>query len=161
MELSQLTEPGPENGFRAAHARLLRNSFHRLTGRELIERAVPASDVGRTLYEAPFAVLAHGTGPDPTFIYGNRTALALFEVEWRELVTLPSRLSAEPVCQMERARLLEQVTAHGFIDDYSGVRISKTGRRFLIRRATVWNLIDETGTYHGQGAMFREWQRLP
>jgi hypothetical protein len=82
----------------------------------------------------------------------------LFEVEWRELVTLPSRLSAEPVSQMERARLLEQVTARGFIDDYSGVRIS---RRFLIRRATVWNLIDQTGTYQGQGAMFRDWQRLP
>ena len=74
---------------------------------------------------------------------------------------LPSRLSAEPVSQMERARLLEQVTARGFIDDYSGVRISRTGRRFLIRRATVWNLIDQTGTYQGQGAMFRDWQRLP
>jgi hypothetical protein len=161
MELLQLAEPGPENGFRAGLARLLRDSFHRLTGRELIDRAIPASNAGRALYEAPFAILAHGAGTDPTFTYGNRTALALFEVEWRELVTLPSRLSAEPVSQRERARLLKQVTARGFIDDYSGVRISRTGRRFLIRSATIWNLIDETGTYQGQGAMFREWQRLP
>ena len=156
-----LVEPGPENGFQAGYARLLRDSFHRLTGRELIERAIAPSDVGRALYEAPFAILAHGTGPDPVFTYGNRTALALYQVEWRELVTLASRLSAEPECQTERARLLEQVTVRGFIDDYSGVRISRTGKRFLIRRVIVWNLIDQTGTYHGQGAMFREWQPLP
>ena len=43
----------------------------------------------------------------------------------------------------ERARLLETVARRGFIDDYSGVRISKTGRRFRIIRATVWNLLAE------------------
>ena len=33
----------------------------------------------------------------------------------------------------ERARLLAAVTAHGFIDDYSGVRISKTARSCPMR----------------------------
>jgi hypothetical protein len=128
--LLALVEPGPENGFQADYARLLRDSFHRLTGRELIDRAIASSDVGRALYDAPFAILAHGLEPDPTFTYGNRTALALYQIEWRELVTLPSRLSAEPECQTERARLLEQVPAQGFIDDYSGVRISRAGGAF-------------------------------
>ena len=56
--------------------------------------------------------------------------------------------------------LLAAVTACGFIDDYSGVRISKTGRRFKIARATVWNLLTEDGRPGGQAAMFNEWEFL-
>jgi predicted DNA-binding protein (UPF0251 family) len=55
---------------------------------------------------------------------------------------------------------LEAVTQRGFIDDYSGIRISKTGRRFQISRATVWNLISEKGEPCGQAAMFDEWKFL-
>ena len=60
----------------------------------------------------------------------------------------------------ERARLLAAVTERGFIDDYSGVRISKTGRRFKISRAMVWNLLTEEGKLCGQAAMFRHWELL-
>ena len=60
----------------------------------------------------------------------------------------------------ERARLLAAVTANGFIDDYAGIRISKTGRRFRIAQATVWNLLDESGTFSGQAAMFSRWEFL-
>jgi len=52
------------------------------------------------------------------------------------------------------------VTTHGFIDDYSGVRISKSGRRFRILRATVWNLIKEGGEPCGQAATFDRWEFL-
>ena len=65
--------------------------------------------------------------------------------DWEELTRTPSRLTAEAPNREERARLLETVTRLDFIDDYSGVRISKTGRRFKISRATVWNLISENG----------------
>ena len=58
---------------------------------------------------------------------------------------MPSRLTAEAPDRAERARLLAEVTARGFIDDYSGVRISHTGPRFQIQRATVWNLTDDQG----------------
>ena len=58
----------------------------------------------------------------------------------------------------ERARLLDAVTRDGFIDDYRGVRISKTGRRFLIENATVWNLLDENGAPYGQAATFSAWK---
>lgn len=58
----------------------------------------------------------------------------------------------------ERARLLQQVTEHGFINDYSGVRISKTGKRFVIEQATVWNLIGTAGTICGQAATFSRWR---
>jgi predicted DNA-binding protein (UPF0251 family) len=56
--------------------------------------------------------------------------------------------------------LLEAVTERGFIDDYSGVRISKTGRRFRIAQATVWNLLNQEGKPCGQAAMFDHWEFL-
>lgn len=79
---------------------------------------------------------------------------------WQEFTQLPSRLSAEPVAQAERARLLERVARDGFIDDYSGVRLAAGGTRFLIRRATVWNLLDDTDQFCGQAAMIPEWELL-
>lgn len=71
---------------------------------------------------------------------------------------MPSRLTAETVQQDERRRLLEAVIRDGFIDNYQGIRVSITGRRFMIKQATVWNLIDEAGEHCGQAVMFRDWQ---
>ena len=109
------------------------------------------------LFEAPFVVVSHGVQADPILNYGNAAALKLWEMSWEELIQTPSRLTAEPVSQDERARLLAQVAQNGFIDDYQGVRISKSGRRFRIEKAIVWNLIDEAGRYAGQAAMFENW----
>jgi hypothetical protein len=72
-------------------------------------------------------------------------------------VALPSRLSAEPLHRDERQRLLGEVARRGFIEDYHGVRISRTGRRFRIERAVVWNLADEAGAVRGQAATFDRW----
>ena len=63
---------------------------------------------------------------------------------------------AEPLVQAERDRLLARVRAHGFIDDYQGVRIAKDGRRFRISSAVVWMVVVE-GATHGQAALFRDW----
>jgi hypothetical protein len=38
------------------------------------------------------------------------------------------------------------------------VRIAKSGRRFMIRRANVWGLTDAHGNKTGQAAMFSDWQ---
>jgi hypothetical protein len=152
------TAPAPENGHRLDHARLLAASFRRLTGRRLLtpdDADDPA--LGQRLYEAPFAVLSHGTGADPLFTYANRTALQLFELDWPALIRTPSRLSAEPVAQAERARLLAAVARQGFIADYRGVRISRRGRRFRIDAATVWTLSGQDGAACGQAAMFADW----
>ena len=54
----------------------------------------------------------------------------------------------------------QRVSAHGYIDDYVGVRISASGKRFLIEDAIVWNLIDGQGAYHGQAAVFKKWTYL-
>jgi len=143
-----------------AHAQRLLDSYRRLLGRELIDRIGPAEEQSRRLFEAPFVVLSHGTQPDPVLNYGNRVALDLWETDFAVLTSTPSRLTAEPVHRDERARLLERVARDGYIDDYTGVRISATGRRFFIERATVWNIADECGRPAGQAATFATWRFL-
>lgn len=138
----------------AGRERLIAESHARVTGGEL----VPAgSDPAEALWRLPAVVLAHGTEADPLFFYGNRVALELFEMRAADFVSLPSRLSAEPDGRACRAELMARVTREGFIRDYSGVRISSSGRRFLIERAVVWNLIDGHGVLRGQAATFDEW----
>ena len=130
---------------------LIASSYRRLTGKHLLESSQFTAEA---LWHAPHVIVAHGTEADPIFFYGNRLALQLFEMSFEEFSTLPSRFSAEPLARQARAALLASVTANGYIDDYSGVRIAKSGRRFVIERATVWNLLDESGTCHGQAATF-------
>ena len=119
---------------------------------------VPEGEGPSWLYEqAPFAVLAHNTNPDPQFIYANKTAQRCFEYSWEQLITLPSRLSAEAPNRDERQRLLDAVARDGFISDYHGLRIAKSGRRFWIEGGTVWELIDQSGQRRGQAALFTSW----
>jgi hypothetical protein len=141
----------------AQTARLARSLKH-WTGRELLPAVSEPVELAQKVFEAPFVVVSHGTEADPILNYGNAAALALWEMSWEELTRTPSRLTAEAPNREERARLLATVTNRGFIDDYSGVRISKSGRRFRIERATVWNLISEKGEPCGQAAMFDSWE---
>ncbi len=155
MHHAFLDKPAPANGYQHEHAGLLIEGYRRWTGRDLVGGNL--DDQAKSLFEATFAVVSHDTETDPVFTYGNCTALALFELDWRQFVQLPSRKSAQPVSRQERARLLAAVSAKGFIDDYSGVRISATGKLFRIENATVWNLVDEGGAYRGQAAHFDQW----
>jgi hypothetical protein len=136
----------------AARIALIAESFARLLGRPMVE---PSDDPVAALWDAPDAVVAHGTQEDPVFFFGNRAALAAFECDIAKFTTMPSRLSAEAPLREERQRLLDRVARDGFIDDYAGVRISATGRRFHIGPAIVWTLIDAAGRPHGQAATFR------
>ena len=88
--------------------------------------------------------------------YANLVGLRLFELSWDELICLPSRRTAEPVHQDERARLLETVTRQGYIDNYRGIRVSENRAALLIEQATVWNLFDESGVICGQAATFSD-----
>lgn len=155
-----MTSFSPESDASIKHARLLCKSFERCTGKSLLSSDLTPEKIAEALFEASFALVSHGTEEDPVFNFGNHTALELFELPWEEFIRLPSRKSAEPVNRAERKRLLDRVTRHGYIDDYSGVRVSSTGRRFMIHRATVWNMVDEMGKYHGQAAVFDHWTFL-
>lgn len=152
--------PGEENNYLSEHVDLLLRSLHRLTGKRLFDEDDDPDVVARKIFHAPFAFVSHDTSEDPVFNYANMTALKLFEMTWEEFTTLPSRKSAEPLNRKERAKLLRNVTDKGYIDDYSGVRISSTGKRFRINNAIVWNIIDSDGKYRGQAAMFDNWECL-
>ena len=128
--------------------------------RELVERTGSMDEQRRRLFLAPFVVVSHAESEDPLLNYGNRQALDLWEMTWAEFTATPSRLTAEPVNREERARTLDRVAAHGFVADYHGVRISRTGRRFLVEQATVWTVLDGHGTKRGQAAAFSRWTRL-
>jgi len=144
-----------------AHTRLLLDSFARHLGRELIPREGSAEAQALRLFRAPFAVVSHDTASDPVLTYGNRRALALWEMDVATLLATPSRLTAEPVHREERRRLLERTARDGYVDDYAGIRISSTGRRFRIEQAIVWNLLDPSGLAVGQAATFDRWEMLP
>jgi hypothetical protein len=152
--------PDESNHYLAAHAQLLTSGYRHWTGHDLVDPGLSAAGQARALYEAPFVVASHGTGEDPVFNYANRAALTLFETGWPDFVSMPSRLSTEPMERAQRAQLLGSVSRRGCIDDYSGIRISTTGRRFRIRGATVWNLVDAHGTPAGQAVTFRDWEYL-
>lgn len=116
--------------------------------------------LAQALYEAPYVVLAHDGATDPCFTYANLTAQRLWGLEWDEFIGMPSRYSAEPDLREVRATMLERVQRDGYIDDYSGIRISKTGQRFELGETIVWNLQDPDGGYCGQAATFNEWTPL-
>jgi hypothetical protein len=133
---------------------LIAESYQRLLGKPLVSAS---GDIALDLWQAPQVIVAHGTEDDPVFFYGNRRALDVFEMAFADFICLPSRFSAEPLLREERARLLERVSRDGYIDDYAGVRVSASGRRFRIEQAVVWNLIDAAGDCHGQAATFDQW----
>ncbi|MCM3630688.1 MEKHLA domain-containing protein [Paenibacillus glycanilyticus] len=87
-------------------------------------------------------------------------ALELWEMGWEQLTSTPSRLTAEPMERAERDRFFTQVTANAYVDNYTGIRISSSGRRFYIVNATVWNLVDEQGIYRGQAATFVDYKYI-
>ena len=141
-------------------SQLLLDSFRRWLGRDLIERRGSPEEQARALYHAPVVVVSHGMESDPILNYGNKVAIDLWEMDWAQLTKTPSRLTAEPVNQAERARMLAQAQENGFIDDYRGVRISGAGKRFLVEQAIVWNVVGAEGEQLGQAATFSSWKFL-
>jgi MEKHLA domain len=152
--------PSEKNNFLVEHVLDIRNSYRQLLLKELIPDIQSDEEFARQLFYAPFALVSHDTASDPVFNYANLKALELFELSWEDFTCLPSRLSAESVNQAERERLLAEVTEKGYIDHYRGVRISSTGKRFLIKNAVVWNLIDKNQGNKGQAAWFDQWAFL-
>ncbi|HEU0283202.1 MAG TPA: MEKHLA domain-containing protein [Gallionella sp.] len=146
--------------FLIRHVEILRSSYRHWTGRALIDEDIDGERAVTVLGEAPYAVVSHGTEREPIFNYGNRLALQLFGMSWDEFTALPSRLSAEAPNQAERASLLAAVTRQGYIDNYAGIRIARSGRRFMIKDATIWNLLTPQGEYCGQAALIRQWEML-
>jgi hypothetical protein len=142
-------------------SQLLLDSFHHWIGRDLLERKSSPTIQAQALFEAPFVVVSHGIELDPILNYANQAGLDLWEVTWEQMTRTPSRQTAEPVSQEERSRMLTLAEEEGYFEGYQGVRISATGRRFLVVGATVWNVLDHQSRRVGQAATFSRWTRLP
>ncbi len=147
--------PAPENAFQAAHAELIMSSFARLLGRPLLANAD-----AKALYHADMIVLSHDGADDPVLTYGNLAAQRLWEMSWEALTSLPSRLTAEPTERALRDAMFAQMREKGFIEDYAGIRISATGKRFEIQNAVIWPLLDENGVKQGEAACFADYAFL-
>ncbi|NJK47148.1 MEKHLA domain-containing protein [Candidatus Gracilibacteria bacterium] len=141
-------------------SQILLESYEKLLKQPLLERKGTPSEQAKSLFFAPFVVVSHGTELDPILNYGNQIALNLWEMSWEDLIQTPSRLTAEPVNRQEREQLLARARQQGFVDDYRGIRISKTQKRFLIEDAIVWNLTGDRGEPCGQAATFSHWSFL-
>jgi hypothetical protein len=142
------------------HSHLLYSSFEKATGTKLIDLPSASANLAEALYMAPFVLVSHGTEADPVFNYANLTAQRLWNLDWKQFTRMPSRLSAEKVSQAERQAMLEEARKKGYISNYQGVRISSTGKRFIIKNAVLWNIYNGQGNYCGQAAIFAEWEFL-
>ena len=142
-------------------SQLLLNNFRHWTGRELLERVGDPAYQAHALFLSPFVVVSHGIEEDPLINYGNQVALELWEMTWEDLTRTPSRLTAEPTNRAEREWMLEQARARGYLDTYQGVRVTSTGRRFLVENALIWNVLDAERQRIGQAATFMYWTWLP
>ncbi len=143
-----------------AHAALILRSFESVVGRALLPMSGDERRDAQALFDAPFAVLAHGTQDDPILFYGNAMALQVFDMRFDDFTRMPSRLTAEPLLRAERQHLMQRAAQRGYIDDYSGVRISSTGQRFRIENVVLWTIRDEAGGQSGQAAMVPKWEAV-
>jgi hypothetical protein len=142
------------------------SSYAHWTGSELCldlglgRLAGEAEAVAGVIHQLPWVVVAHGMGPDPLFVYANRCALALWEIDWAAFTALPSRRSADDAHVAERSRWLATAAAQGYVTGCHGERVSAGGRRFWIEQVTIWNVLDEAGAALGQAAAYRSWRHL-
>jgi PAS domain-containing protein len=111
----------------------------------------------RRLMDLDAVVLSHDGGFDPHFVYANRAAASLWRMPIDELVGMPSRLSAPPEWQRERAQVLSQAAYEGVLRGYEGERVAKDGTRFVIRGATLWTVDGYPGG-PGQAVIFDDWE---
>jgi len=139
------------------HVGYLLRSFHRVVGQALLPPLGDAILDAQQLFAAPFVVLSHGIEGDPILNYGNAVALQLWEMTATQFCATPSRLTAEPTLREDRQHVLDTVARQGYITGYAGIRVSASGRRFLIENVVLWNVSDDEGNPLGQAASFDRW----
>ena len=137
-------------------AHCILSSFERAFGRPLLAGA-QSTHAPQELFGADTVVLAHDGGADPALIYANAAALHLWERPWAEMIGMPSRLTAEPQERADRARMLARALQQHASEGYTGVRISRSGRRFQIHNARLWTLWGPGDHPCGQAAAFSSW----
>ncbi len=140
-------------------AKAILDSHARRVGTELIERTDNLDSDAEALFTLNAVILSHDGGRDPHFVYANLAAAELWRMPVSELIGMPSRLSAPPEHQAERASMLKDAAGSGVLTGYAGERIAKDGTRFMIEDATLWTVDYPQGP--GQAVVFTTWTQLP
>lgn len=145
---------------------LLKASYEKFVGQALVkDESLEGERLVQALYDHEAVILSdrykqpHPT-QGPKFCFANAAAQKLFGYNWDEFSKTPSSRSAEPEAQENRIKLLERANKNGFIDDYSGIRIDKNGKRFQIENVILWNVCNSRGQKLGQAAMFKDFKFL-
>lgn len=141
------------------HSQHLLHSFKHWTGNDLLDVSGSPTEIAAALFAAPICLVSHGTEADPIFNYGNRQALALWELSWEQFTQMPSRYTAEPMVQAERDRLLATTATQGW-SNFSGIRITSTGKRFEVQDGIIWNVLDQQHQHCGQAAVYSQYEFL-
>ena len=156
-----LALPGAANAYHNAFITQVAESFARVTGRSLFEEGpLDRNAPGPGAWAGNFALLTHCGGAAAQLNYGNQFALQLWDCNWEEFAGMPSAATAPDEDTAERAAMMETVVRDGFVSGYTGKRISRTGRLFLIENVTIWRLLDANGQGFGVAAFFRDYRRL-
>lgn len=118
---------------------LLKKSYRKFYGENLDDdlyesRSVIAShtNIKNLISDWPRSceVLERENHANPVFVFANRRAQELWEMDWQE-----------------------------FINNYLGVRVSQSGKRFLIKSARVWQVLAEDGLGAlGQAVCFEDYK---
>lgn len=145
-----LALPTEANDFQDAYIRRVAASFARVTGAPLR----PSGLSGRAFWLGDFALLTHRGDDQATLNYGNEFALRLWEASWAEFTATPSAATAPREDHTSRDAVMQKVARDNFVRGYSGRRISRKGRPFIIQDVTIWRLLDENGAAFGVGAVF-------
>ena len=154
-----LPPPSAANGWHGDFIARVVAAFVRVTGGDLVaEAGLDPAALGASAWDGRFALLTHDT--HAVLTYGNRFALDLWEMDWETLTRTPSRETAPHEDRAARAEIMAAVERDGFTRAYTGRRVSRTGKLFLIERATVFTLLDEKGAGFGTGAFFKSVTRL-
>jgi hypothetical protein len=149
-----MEQPSAVNHFQEDFVARLAASFDRATGGDLVREAgLDPAALGQSAWEGRFALLCHNN--QAILTYANGFALDLWEMDWATMRQTPSSATAPPEDRAARALLLERVARDGFSRAYTGRRVSRSGRLFLIENATVWTCRDEKGAGFGTGAFFK------
>ncbi len=158
--MSKTEIPSNENGYLKDYIYLITSSLKKLSNIEIVDFSLSLEEQAKQAFNSDYVLLAHNGSEDPIFNYANQTALNLFEMSWEEITNMPSKYSAESDERGQREKFIAEVTENGYSKDYSGIRISKTGKRFEIKNVILWNVYDEENNRIGQAAMFDEYEYL-
>ncbi len=141
-----------------SHSRLIADSYQFWTGLEILPGTANDLELSHAMYFSPFVIVSHGLENDPVFNYGNLQAQQLWQLSWREFTSMPSRLSAEPIEQDQRERLLAEARKRGITYLDQAIRINKEGKKFYIKDVALFNLQNNKNKYLGQGAVYAKWE---